>query len=174
VPAARTTEAIAPLLSILENLVLRSFDSNDGSKCGVIDWTRLRRLAAQMVEEFHIKVGSLNDSPSTLSGGNMQRIVLAREMGGSTDLLVVHNPTSGVDLYSSLFVRARLQEAARSGVGVFLVSDDLDELIQISDRISVLHSGTVVGELAREDFSRERIAGMMVGLECISNPGGVP
>lgn len=161
VPAARTTEAIASSLSILENLALRDYHSD--SKRGVINWATLRKLGERMVKDFQIKIGSVDDSPFTLSGGNMQRVVLAREMEGDTHILIVHNPTSGIDLPSSLFVRTRLREAAMAGVGVLMVSDDLDELMQTADRISVLHSGRVAGVLPRAEFSRDRIGQMMVG-----------
>jgi ABC-type uncharacterized transport system ATPase subunit len=163
VPASRMTEATAGRLSILENLILRDYHVPSHCVRGVLNWSELRALGDRKVSDFQIKIGTLDDSPTSLSGGNIQRVVLAREMGGTTNILIVHNPTSGIDLPSSLFVRSRIRRAALDGVGVLMISDDLDEIMQVSDRISVLHSGRIAGELSRSEFSRERIAELMVG-----------
>jgi len=97
-----------------------------------------------------------------LSGGNQQRVVLARELSAQPRVLVAAQPTRGLDVGAIEYMSARLREVAESGVGVLLISTELDEVLALSDRVCVIHSGRIVGEMARHEVDPERL-GLLLG-----------
>jgi simple sugar transport system ATP-binding protein len=99
-----------------------------------------------------------------LSGGNQQRVVVARELSANPVVLVAAQPTRGLDVGAIEFMGAKLRETAADGVGVLLVSNELEEILHLADRIVVMHAGRVVGEMAREDADMERIGLLMGGM----------
>jgi simple sugar transport system ATP-binding protein len=106
---------------------------------------------------------SLDASLGSLSGGNQQRVVLARELSRSPIVLIAAQPTRGLDVGAIEYMTGRLRSAAASGVGVLLISTELEEILELSDRIAVIHRGRIVGEMARADIDLERLGLMMGG-----------
>ena len=109
-------------------------------------WARSRPMRARLVEQFKVKTASLASPIQALSGGNVQRAVLARELTGEVDLLIVSNPCFGLDFSAVAEIRARIMKARNAGTAVLLMSEDLDELLELSDRILVMSDGRLVYE----------------------------
>lgn len=175
VPADRTELGTGSGLSIAENLVLRTYQDREVSKHGILDWDRLSKCAETLAEDYKIKMRSPSDRIATLSGGNIQRVVLARELLDPADVLVVHNPTSGLDMATTAFARAKIREAALRGSAVLLISDDLDEILDLADEIVVLHGGRIAGSFARAEATIEEIGAVMAGMpshKTVSQPVG--
>jgi simple sugar transport system ATP-binding protein len=164
VPADRTELGTGAQLSITENLVLRAYQSETNSKHGVLDWEKLTAYASDLSTAYQIKMRAPSDRIATLSGGNIQRVVLARELAEKANVLVVHNPTSGLDMATARFARNKIQEASSRGSAILLISDDLDELLELSDEILVLHAGRIAGHYTRENATIEEIGAVMAGL----------
>ncbi|MGQ4274015.1 ABC transporter ATP-binding protein [Terrihabitans sp. B22-R8] len=136
-------------MSVSDNLAFRTFDrSETGAPLRLLDRRRMRSEAERLIAAYSVKTQSPSSPIATLSGGNVQRAVLARELQGETDLLVVANPCFGLDFGAVADIRAQLMAARNRGTAVLLVSEDLDEVIALSDRILVLFEGRVVMETA--------------------------
>jgi simple sugar transport system ATP-binding protein len=163
IPDDRVSVGTASALSVLDNLMLRSFRSNTVSRKGFLDSRRLTERAASLVSDFQIKIRALDEPVHHLSGGNIQRVVLARELSDHADLIIAHNPTAGLDIATAVFVRNQLVETARSGSAVLLISDEIDELFAVADQLLVLHEGAVAGVLEREQFDTNLVATLMAG-----------
>jgi len=163
IPADRYSTGTSPHLSLLENLAARLFGNAFFSGRFCIDWQRLRKHAELKVSEFRIKARDLSDTPQTISGGNLQKVILARELEGSPDVLVAHNPTSGLDISTSGFIRGQLRAAADRGAAILLISDDLDELVELADEIHVLYENRIVGTLTDDGCCVENVASLMTG-----------
>lgn len=129
--------------------------------------TRARRSAARtMISDYDVAATNENMPTANLSGGNIQKVLIARALAicssSSNGVLIAANPANGLDVGASAFVHKKLRELRRSGKSVLLISEDLDELIALSDRISVLEGGTITGCVTRADFDRQRIGALMV------------
>jgi simple sugar transport system ATP-binding protein len=156
---------MAPSLSIAENLALRSYRRPPMARPPFLRRKRIAEHAAQVIAEADIRVGAAGGATPArlLSGGNAQKVVLARELAGSPRALVVASPTRGLDVGATETVRGLLVDAARSGTGVLLISEDLDELLAVADRIVVMYDGALVGELDAEGADAEEIGLLMAG-----------
>ncbi len=139
VPEDRPDEAIIPELTIPENMAL----SNAVSRKGTIDWKDITSRAAGTVEDFNVKSPGMKAPMSALSGGNQQKFVLGRELNGRPKLLVLENPTQGLDVHAADSIHEKIRAAAGAGTGVVIYSSDLDELATIADRVVVVSRGTL-------------------------------
>jgi len=164
VPEDRHRDGILPTRSITENLLLGSQRSAEVRSRGLIDWRRARRSAEDVIERFSVRASGPHALAGDLSGGNIQRVILARAFARRPRLLVLHNPTRGLDIRSTQFVYEQVHAAAASGCAVLLISEDLDEVITLSDRIVSLYSGRSTGEWARGEADRYEIGRSMTGL----------
>jgi simple sugar transport system ATP-binding protein len=147
IPEEPLRNACAPRMTVAENIAFRSFDLGPAGK--PVAWLRgraMRDYAAQLVMQFKVKAASLSSPIQSLSGGNVQRAVLARELTGQVDLLIVSNPCFGLDFSAVAEIRARIMKARNGGAAVLLMSEDLDELLELSDRILVMSDGALVYE----------------------------
>jgi simple sugar transport system ATP-binding protein len=132
------------------------------ARFGFVSKARLRRRAEELMDEFEIQ-GAAADAPMrSLSGGNQQRVVLARELSHRPKVLVAAQPTRGLDVGAIEYTTARLRAAAASGIAVLLVSSELDEILDLSDRIVVMSRGRIIGQLDRETATSERL-GLLLG-----------
>jgi len=148
-PEEPLRNACVGTMSVSDNLAFRSFDQGaTGAPIRLLDRRRMRREAERLIAAYSVKAQSPSAAIATLSGGNVQRAVLARELQGETDLLVAANPCFGLDFGAVADIRAQLIAARNSGTAVLLVSEDLDEIIALSDRILVMFEGRVVYECA--------------------------
>jgi simple sugar transport system ATP-binding protein len=125
---------------------------------------RMVDRAAGLVEEFQISTAGVEAPVWTLSGGNQQRVVLARELSRGTPVLVVAQPTQGLDVGAMESVWSRLRQAADEGVAVLVISSDVDEILELSDRVAVIFGGRILGEMKRSDVDTERLGLLMGGV----------
>ena len=161
VPEDRHRSGCVLDMSIAENLVLG--DMADYCTRSFISRRRIRQRAEDLVERFGIQTSSIDAPMRALSGGNQQRVVLAREISRSPAVLVAAHVTRGLDIGAIEYVNQCIREAAAGGAGVLLISSELEEVISLSDRVAVIHRGRILGEMARADVDLERIGLLMGG-----------
>ncbi|MDQ2648464.1 MAG: ABC transporter ATP-binding protein [Actinomycetota bacterium] len=163
VPEDRLRTGTAPSLSIEDNLALTAYRSPPLSSGPFVRRRRIRDRASELMGRFAVKATSPAAPVRVLSGGNVQRVLLARELSAQPALLVAASPTRGLDIGAIESVRELLVQSAADGVGVLLISEDLDELIDLSDRIAVLFEGRVVGVVDRADADVTDLGVLMGG-----------
>jgi simple sugar transport system ATP-binding protein len=164
IPEEPLRNACAPKMTVAENMAFRTFDvSEAGKPVNWISMSTIKAYAARLVEQFKVKTASLASPIQALSGGNVQRAVLARELTGEVDLLIVSNPCFGLDFSAVAEIRARIMKARNAGAAVLLMSEDLDELLELSDRILVMSDGRLVYETPIADANVHTIGGHMAG-----------
>lgn len=142
-PEEPLKNACAPRMTVTENIGFRTFDLNGSSTRFWLNPGEMRRRASELVDAFRVKTASLDGPISALSGGNVQRAVLARELTGEVDLLVVANPCFGLDFTAVAEIRARIMAARNGGAAVLLISEDLDEIMELADRVLVMSEGAI-------------------------------
>ncbi|MHB8185949.1 MAG: ABC transporter ATP-binding protein [Dermatophilaceae bacterium] len=147
VPEDRSHDGLVGGFTIAENLVLDIFDQAPFAKGMSLDLKAIDDNAEHRVQEFDIRTSSIRANASTLSGGNQQKVVLARELSRPLRLLVVAQPTRGVDVGSQEFVHKRIIEERDNGAAVVLISSELDEVLGLADRIAVMYRGRIIGEV---------------------------
>ena len=171
-PEEPLKNACAARMSVAENLAFRTFDigTSTGTSAGtsprpafLLDRRRIAAQARALIEAFGIKAASKDAQVQTLSGGNVQRVVLARELSGEVKLLIVANPCFGLDVAAVAEIRGQLMAARNRGAAVLLVSEDLDELLELSDRILVMSEGRIVYEAPIESADTRTIGSYMAG-----------
>ena len=147
IPEEPLQNACAPKMTVSENLAFRTFDlKGDGKDAIWLNKGEMKKRASALISDFKVKTASSSSPIAALSGGNVQRAVLARELTGDVDLLIVSNPCFGLDFSAVAEIRARIMRARNSGTAVLLLSEDLDELLEMSDRIMVISEGKLVYE----------------------------
>ena len=163
VPEDRQKNGLVSEFSIAENLMLNgSFTKPYAKGLGIAFGTRAR-LAEERVKEFDVRTTSALTPAGKLSGGNQQKVVLARELSREVDLLIVSQPTRGVDVGSIEFIHERLVEERNAGKAVLLISTELDEVLALADRIAVMYRGRIVG-IVGSNTDRARLGQMMAGV----------
>ena len=130
---------------------------------GLVDFSRVRSLVAEWVKVLSIATPDPELPVQSLSGGNQQRVVLARWLATRAKVLVLNGPTVGVDIGSKADIHAKLKELAREGLGVIVISDDLPELVQVCNRVLVMERGRVAGELEGADVTDTRLTQALSG-----------
>lgn len=162
VPEDRTLDGLVGGFSIAENLMLDRSDGAPFVKRGTLQTAVLNEFAVEKLEAYDIRAQSIQESVSTLSGGNQQKVVLARELSRELSLLVVSQPTRGLDVGSIEFVHEQIVGVRDRGVPVIVVSTELDEVVSLADRIAVMYKGHIVG-IVPADTPREQLGLMMAG-----------
>jgi simple sugar transport system ATP-binding protein len=150
-------------MSVAQNMALRQFDEPPWSRAGWVGWPALRARARGWIGEYGIKTQGERAAMRTLSGGNVQRVVLARELSGEADLLLVSNPVFGLDFAAVAEIHDRLLEARNRGAAVLLLSEDLDELMALADRIAVMSEGRIVHDVPASAADRRTLGAFMGG-----------
>ncbi|MDX8438968.1 ABC transporter ATP-binding protein [Mesorhizobium australafricanum] len=164
IPEEPLKNACAPKMTVAENISFRTFDiDSNGKPVSWISASAIKTFSARLVEQFKVKTASLASPIASLSGGNVQRAVLARELTGEVDLLIVSNPCFGLDFSAVAEIRARIMKARNAGAAVLLMSEDLDELLELSDRIFVMSDGALVYETPIAQASVQTIGEHMAG-----------
>lgn len=156
----RTTEGLIPAFSLTENLVLGAGDDQPWRRGGRIDWRAARARCAALLEAFDVRAAGPDAAAATLSGGNQQKLVVARALERRPAVLVAENPARGLDLRAARAVHDRLRAAAAAGVAVLLTSSDLDEVLALGDRVAVAARGRVT--LAPAGATREAVGALML------------
>jgi ABC-type uncharacterized transport system ATPase subunit len=161
IPEDRHASGCVLGMSVAENLVLDA--PHALARHGMLDRRVLRDRASQLIGEFDILTSSPDAPMWSLSGGNQQRVVLARELSRRPKVLVAAQPTRGLDVGAIEYMGQRLRAAADAGVGVLLVSSELEEILSLSDRIVILYRGRIIGEMSRDNVDLERLGLLMGG-----------
>ncbi|MDR1949578.1 MAG: ABC transporter ATP-binding protein [Spirochaetaceae bacterium] len=165
VPEDRMFNGCAAPMSIQENLVASNIDTF-ARKNRIIDLKKAREHSRELIRKFSVKAPSENTAINNLSGGNIQKVIVAREFSAGSSLLVLDQPTRGIDVGAISFIHGKILEMRRAGSGILLVSADLNELIALSDRILVMFKGEVVAELDNTVPVDEKEVGLyMLGLK---------
>ena len=164
IPDDRQGMGLILSMRIFENLLLNTYDEKPYARNALMeDWAAARRDAQTRISEYSIAAADGSVVVGTLSGGNQQKIVVARELSRGCRMLVAAQPTRGVDIASADNIQNRILDAARAGCAVLLISSDLDELIKVSDRIMVLFRGRIMGFVDADEATREGLGRMMLG-----------
>jgi len=162
IPEDRLGMGLCRRMTIGQNLALRCYRKPPIGRPWQIDRAALQSLAERQIARYGIPARA-DRIVTQLSGGGLQRVVVARELDQRARLIVAAQPTRGLDIRSAEFVRRRLVEAAERGVGVLVISEDLDELMAMTDRIVVLYEGCVAADVPRSDFDRQYLGTLMLG-----------
>ncbi|GAA2168899.1 MULTISPECIES: ABC transporter ATP-binding protein [Glycomyces] len=172
IPEDRGRDGLVAEFSVAENLVLNQYRETPFSKRGAVNAGAVRKRAVDSIAEFDIRTQSPEEPASALSGGNQQKVIIAREFSRPRRFLVAAQPTRGVDVGATEFIHSRLIAERDTGTGVLLISSELDEIYALADRIAVIYNGRIVGEVA-PDTPREVIGRLMVGGD-IAAPDDAP
>jgi simple sugar transport system ATP-binding protein len=163
VPEDRQRDGLVGSFPVAANMVLNQMRARPFSRWGRIDRGAVRRHATQLVEDFDVRTPSIDTAASTLSGGNQQKVIIAREFVHADRLLVLSQPTRGLDVGSIQYIHRCIVAKRDEGVAVLLNSSELDEVLALADRIAVVYQGRIVGVVDRADASRELIGLLMAG-----------
>lgn len=163
IPEDRLGTGMVPNLSIVDNVILKSYRSRPVARGPFIRAKAAREHADNLVRRFQVKAAGLDRPIRLLSGGNSQKLLLAREISASPGLLVAVHPTRGLDIGAAESIHRVLIEQRNQGVAILLISEDLEELAALADRVAVMSTGRVMGVLRRDEWDIERIGLMMAG-----------
>ena len=164
IPESRELDGLIASFSISENLILDVHDLDPVAKNGVLNNAYINQNSTKLVKEFDIRTQSIFENASALSGGNKQKVVLARELSRDVKLVVASQPTRGLDVGSIEFVYEKLLSERSANRAILLISSELDEVLELADRIVVIYKGEIVGEVG-PDVSREKLGLMMAGIK---------
>jgi ABC-type uncharacterized transport system ATPase subunit len=164
IPEDRHVAGIAASLSVAENLVLDSYYEPRFSRHGRIDWGKVNQTAQALIEQFDVRTPAITSAAGTLSGGNQQKLVIARELSRPVSLIMAAQPTRGVDVGSIEYIHSQIMAARAKGVGVLLISTELDEVLALSDRILVMFRGRILASFDAADADRTMVGLAMAGV----------
>jgi simple sugar transport system ATP-binding protein len=164
VPEDRYVRGLALAATLEDNLIVANYYRRPMSRGAILDSEKIGAFAEEMIATYDVRTIGKDVPAFTLSGGNLQKVVLAREISAQPDLLVVAQPTRGLDIGSIEFVHRRIVQARDRGTAVLLVSAELDEVMSLSDRIAVLYEGRLVGEVAADRATEQGLGLWMAGV----------
>jgi simple sugar transport system ATP-binding protein len=173
IPEDRMETGLNLATTLDENLIVSRYKMPEFSNWGLLLRSSIQRFARQTIERFAIRAARPGSGIATLSGGNLQKVVLGRELAGEPRLIIANQPTRGLDVGSIEFVHQTLLEARYRGVAILLVSVELDEILSLSDRIAVMFRGRIVGEMPVAEATPEKLGILMAG-GSLSLNGGRP
>jgi ABC-type uncharacterized transport system ATPase subunit len=170
VPEDRTKHGLVGPFTISDNLVLNQFRNSPFARRGLRREDEIAAHARTLVEQYDIRTPSPFVPVETLSGGNQQKVIIARELNGVDRLLIVAQPTRGLDVGSIEFIHRRIIEMRDQGAAVLLVSAELDEVLNLADRVGVIYRGSLVGTFDRSEVTRDQVGLYMAsGREAIGS-----
>jgi general nucleoside transport system ATP-binding protein len=164
IPEDRQRDGVVSEFDIAENMVLDSYYDRPYSHGLTMDWAAVRKISVKNVIDFDVRTPSIYALADHLSGGNQQKLIAARELNRDVKLVIASQPTRGIDVGSIEYIHKRIIEARDSGVGVLIVSTELDEIMSLSDRILVMFRGRIVAEFAADNVSLGEIGLTMAGV----------
>lgn len=169
IPEDRQTVGLILPLTLAENLSLKNYYQKPANKSGVLNYQYINEHGRQLISDYDIRSQNEQVAVGSLSGGNQQKVVVARELASDPDLLIAANPTRGVDVGAIEYIHEMINNERNSGKAVLLVSFELDEILKLSDRIVVMHAGEIVGEIDPKDTSAQELGLMMAGKKVQAN-----
>ncbi|HJM38083.1 MAG: ABC transporter ATP-binding protein [Acidimicrobiales bacterium] len=165
IPEERIPDGAIPDFTVSENLILVNHGNETFTKRGLFSFDSIRSHNVELVNEFDVKTPSIETPTSSLSGGNIQKVILARELSAKPTFLLACQPTRGVDIGAAEYIHNRLIEQRDIGTATLLISEDLDEVIGLSDRIAVMYEGEIISIVSGEDAERNKIGLLMAGVK---------
>ena len=165
VPEDRHRDGLVLEMMISENIALQTYYKEPLSKKGILNYSNIIGYAKQLMQEFDVRAASEIVPASALSGGNQQKAIIAREVDRNPDLLIVSQPTRGLDVGAIEYIHKRLIQERDNGKAVLVVSFELDEILNISDRIAVIHDGKIQGIVTPETTNKQELGVLMAGGE---------
>lgn len=167
IPEDRLKDGFLPKANVAQNMILGYQRSDTYSQKGFMDWKTIFKTTLALITRYNVKTQGPDEVGANLSGGNIQRVLIARACAHSSRLLVAHNPTRGLDIPSMDHFYSILLEKKAQGTGILLISENLDELLLLCDRIAVIYNGEIMGVLERGNFEKYEIGRMMSGVRTI-------
>lgn len=161
IPADRTLVGTAPNLSVTDNIIMKKYDQAPIGQGWIVNTLEANKHASELKDAYDIMVPTIDTSVRLLSGGNLQKVILAREISSEPKLMVAVQPTRGLDVGAIEGVQKLLLAQREMGAAILLISEELDELISLSDRIYVIYEGEIMGEV--DDGDIDKIGQMMMG-----------
>ena len=165
IPEDRYRHGLSRDMTIFENMIAGQHHFKPYNKFQFLNKKYIKETTTTLVKQFNIKINDISENVSNLSGGNAQKIIIARELSGSKDLIIVSQPTRGVDIGSIEFIHKQLIELRNQNKAIILISNELSEIMNLSDRIAVLYRGAIKGVLNAEEATRGKLGYLMSGME---------
>jgi len=165
IPEERMKDGMIKNFSVAENLVLREHNQQPFSNSGFLNLGEIASHSKEMIEKFRIKTPSQETLAKNLSGGNIQKVVIARELSRKPRVIVAAQPTRGLDIGATEYVRQQIIDQRLAGLAIMLISEDLDEILALSDRIAVMFEGQIMGIVPREEATPEKLGLLMAGVK---------
>ncbi|MAT41503.1 MAG: ABC transporter ATP-binding protein [Anaerolineaceae bacterium] len=165
IPEDRLHDGFLPKANVAQNLILGYHRNKPYSDGTFINWKTVFKETRSQIKEYNIKTSGPDDIGGNLSGGNIQRVMIARAFSMPSDLMIAHNPTRGLDIPSMDFVYQKMLKRREDGFATLLISEDLDELLRMADRIAVIYRGEILGVLERDQFDKYAIGRLMSGIK---------
>ena len=164
IPEDRLHDGFLPKANVAQNLILGYHRQEPYHQGGLMDWKNIFRMSRDLILRYNIKTSGPEETGANLSGGNIQRVLIARAFSRPAKLMIMHNPTRGLDIPSIDFVYTNLLERKQQGMATLILSENLDELLLLCDRIAVIYRGEIAGVLERNQFEKYEIGRMMSGV----------
>ena len=164
VPEERMRHGAVGEMSVSENLMLVEYEHRPYVRGGLLQFRAIAERCLDLVRRYAVKTPSISTQTSHLSGGNIQKVVIAREFSADADVLIVAQPTRGIDIGAAEYVHERLLSKRAAGAAILLITEDLDEALQLSDRVVVLYEGRAMCDLPRAEATTDRVGLLMTGV----------
>lgn len=164
IPEDRHKMGMIKDMTVEENLILMCYDQAPYSKHGILDTQWIGKHCEEICKTYSVKTPSIKEMAGNLSGGNQQKFVVGRELDRDPELLIAVHPSRGLDIGATKYIQSRMIEERDRGTAVLMVSTELDELLEISDRILVMYSGKVMGIVNQKNATREQLGKLMAGI----------
>lgn len=164
IPEERMRDGVVSDFTVSENVILRDHDHKPYSNWGLLIHRMIGEVTDRLIKLFDIRTPSRNTQAGNLSGGNIQKVVLARELSRTPKVLIAAQPTRGVDIGAIEFIHKNLLEQRQAGAAILLISEDLDEVLALSDRVAVMFEGKIMDILSNQDAERGRVGLLMAGV----------
>lgn len=164
IPEERMRDGVIREFTVAENLILREHQKQPFAQSGFLNLRGIESRADELIQSYNVKTPSQETPVKNLSGGNIQKLILARELSRQPEVLIAAQPTRGLDIGATEYVHARLLEQRQAGTATMLISEDLDEILALSDRIVVIYEGEIMGEVTRSAAVPEKLGLMMAGV----------
>jgi simple sugar transport system ATP-binding protein len=165
IPEERMKDGMIKDFTVAENLILREHHKRPFSRSNLLNLKAIASHSDDLISNFQIKTPSQETLAKSLSGGNIQKVVVAREISREPRAIIAAQPSRGLDVGATEYVRERLLEERKSGTAILLISEDLDEILALSDRIAVIFEGEIMGVVERKDATPEKLGLLMAGVQ---------
>ena len=165
IPSERNDVGSIGDFSLVENIAMNYYFDNHFSRGGIVDYRALRKLTEEMISEYDVAAPSPDITARSLSGGNLQKLILARVLSRKPRLLIANLPTQGLDVGATEFVQKKIMEVKKEKAAVLLISEDLDEVLSLSDRVAPIYEGEFMGIIPGGEVRREMVGAMMAGMK---------